>query len=526
MRTGILFLLFICSIAGFAQKNQVTGKVTYVSSQLIYVQFDNTRGIEANDTLYIQSSPQHLQPVLIVKYISTRSLACEPFVNVSLQPGAVIQGFAKELPAIVLPSGVDSVTTVTPPVLIKKTIVNKDITHVRGRFNVQSSSDFASDSRYNSNRYRSTVNLTIDNMFTPGLSFSNYMTYSVRDKEWATFKSTPFKNLRVYDAAVIYTHDTVYKWTAGRHLNYRLSGIGTMDGVQFEVQKNPVSYGIAIGSRPEFADYGVNMKLFQIGAYVTQQQKLHDGEYENTVAVFNQTNNFKTDRRFLYFQHTNTLLPKTYLYVSNELDLYEVKNNKAKTTARLTGLYVMARYTPFRELSAGISYDARRNVFYYETYKSLTENMFTNTLRQGVRLSLTGRPMQQLTVGFNSGYRFQKGDPKPSQDYGTYVYYNNLPFIETDVSGNFSYINSAYLKGGTADISFTKNFFNGLYTQAGYRLFQSTYAATKMVYNQSTIYGSVSYPLTGFLTLSANYEGLIESTGNSQRLFIDISTRF
>ncbi|MBI2420057.1 MAG: hypothetical protein HYV28_19525, partial [Ignavibacteriales bacterium] len=107
-----------------------------------------------------------------------------------------------------------------------------------------------------------------------------------------------------------------------------------------------------------------------------------------------------------------------------------------------------------------------------------------------------------------------------------YVYYNNLPFIETDVSGNFSYINSAYLKGGTADISFTKNFFNGLYTQAGYRLFQSTYAATKTVYNQSTIYGSVSYPLTDFLTLSCNYEGLIESTGNSQRLFIDISTRF
>ena len=44
---------------------------------------------------------------------------------------------------------------------------------------------------------------------------------------------------------------------------------------------------------------------------------------ENTFSVFEQTNNTKTDRRFAYLQHSNTILTNTNLFASAEVDLYK-----------------------------------------------------------------------------------------------------------------------------------------------------------------------------------------------------------
>ena len=52
------------------------GKITFQSSQNIYVRFDNTDGIKTGDTLYVKLKKK-LIPVIVVKYLSVSSCSGE-----------------------------------------------------------------------------------------------------------------------------------------------------------------------------------------------------------------------------------------------------------------------------------------------------------------------------------------------------------------------------------------------------------------------------------------------------------------
>ena len=56
------------------QRLERLGKVTYKSSQNIYVQFENTEGILQGDTLYTKTKGK-LHPAVLVNFISTKSCA-------------------------------------------------------------------------------------------------------------------------------------------------------------------------------------------------------------------------------------------------------------------------------------------------------------------------------------------------------------------------------------------------------------------------------------------------------------------
>jgi len=72
-----LFLLFIFSANGQEIKFQeISGNVTYLSSQNVYVQFDNTEGISVGDSLFVRSKKK-LIPILRANFISSRSVAGE-----------------------------------------------------------------------------------------------------------------------------------------------------------------------------------------------------------------------------------------------------------------------------------------------------------------------------------------------------------------------------------------------------------------------------------------------------------------
>lgn len=497
----------------YAQQVPLHGKVTYISSQFHYVQFDNTKGIQVGDTLFSIDKAAPAAPVLVVKFLSSRSVAAELLTVKPRTVGEVVVAYPHHKTQNISPEE-PAVTTIntssTTPGVAKVSVSNAGYTKVSGRFTTQISSDITENSKYSNTRYRGSFNISIENAGMTGLKFTNYMSYSMRSTEWKFKKSAPLQNLRLYDAAFTYGTDSSYTITAGRHLNYHMSGLGAIDGLQFESGTSWFRYGIAAGSRPSLTDYGFDINLFQAGAFISQNGSSENGEYENTLALFNQTNHYKTDRRFLYFQHSNTLLPKLYLFASNEWDLYEVNNGTAKTKVSLTGLYLMSRYSPIKELTATFSYDARKNAQYYETYKNLLSSFTAQPYRHSFRFSLNSRPLANLTLGLNTGYRFQNNDINRTRDYGLYLYYYNLPYIQTDFSANAAYILSSYNKGISTDCSFSKTVLETLYIQTGVRLFHSTYLSLNTTYNQTTLYSSVSYPITDYITSSLYYEGSFE----------------
>ncbi|MCW8850565.1 MAG: hypothetical protein OQJ81_11350, partial [Melioribacteraceae bacterium] len=74
----ILTLVIIFSTNMMGQSNSVLkiyeGKVEYISSQFIYVQFGNTEGLQSGDTLSIKKNGKYF-PKLIIESLSSRSCA-------------------------------------------------------------------------------------------------------------------------------------------------------------------------------------------------------------------------------------------------------------------------------------------------------------------------------------------------------------------------------------------------------------------------------------------------------------------
>lgn len=90
-----------------------------------------------------------------------------------------------------------------------------------------------------------------------------------------------------------------------------------------EYSFNKYGVGIFAGTRPDFTDFSFNSKLPQFGAYIVRNDKFRNGIASTTLAFAEQQNDFKTDRRFLYFQHNNSLIKNLNVFLSTEFDLYE-----------------------------------------------------------------------------------------------------------------------------------------------------------------------------------------------------------
>ena len=89
MNNKILFAVFILTITSlgvFAQSDAInnTGEVTFVTSNNVYVKFENTKNIQIGDTLRPFDSDI---PCLIVNNKSSTSCVCVPINKCSIEKG-------------------------------------------------------------------------------------------------------------------------------------------------------------------------------------------------------------------------------------------------------------------------------------------------------------------------------------------------------------------------------------------------------------------------------------------------------
>lgn len=529
------YILVLCLFCGltFSQelpKHLVGGDVSYISSQYIYIHFENTNGLAAGDTLFVRNNSSY-SPVAVISYLSQKSVAAAalPEKQTALKIGSQIYGYAAQRAkqeTVVIP---DTRAKQSPrPVQTSGIpVAPKNDFALSGRVSVSSASDYAASSSFNSQQWRSTITLHGDNFLVPGLSFSDYQIISVRGNEWGEFSANPFNKMRFYDLALSADIEASSKIWIGRHLNTHMANVGAIDGVQFERTTSSFSYGAFVGSRPSFSDYGFDAKLFQFGGYISERAEFSEArQMENTCALFNQTNNMKIDRRFVYLQHSDNLAQKVTLFASSEIDLFSVESGTRKYTPSLTSLYSSLRVDPFSELSISLSYDARKNVIYYETFHSFLDSLFSNEMRQGFRWNIYARCFPKIAVSVFGGIQTQANDPKPTQNYGGNIYFSEVPFIAAQASINGTYLNGSYVNGYTINADLSKNVLTELYLSVGARTFQYKYLSTDQKYSQQGIYSSCSLVLAPKLTLSFNYEGTFEQSGNGSRIYVDISQRF
>jgi hypothetical protein len=523
MRKLTLLLLLCLSTITYGQKI-IRGSITFRSSQNVYVTFENTQGIQAGDTLFSEVKGWPV-PVLLVKSLSSTSCLCIPLSNLKIDETAFIQA---KIPMVEEPAHQTAKDLETPKAVtsdaisavIQGTKSSKPQPRFDGRISVTSYSNLMSG---NSNqRFRYNLSFNAQNIDSSAFSAETYLSFSHRLGDWKGITDA----LKVYSLAVNY-HSGNNLVTLGRKINLNMANIGAVDGLQYEYTHKNFTYGVLGGSRPDYYTYAINPNLLQFGAFVSQNVQTALGSMQTSVAVFNQMNNFKTDRRFAYFQHSNALLKNLNLFASAEVDFYTMVNLQPTSTFDLTSAYVSMRYKPFSNLSLSLSYDARKNIYYYETFKNQIDSIIDRETRQGYRFNFNYRPFKKMVWGGNAGYRFKKSDLAPSVNANTFLSYSDVPWIKAYATVDVTYLKSSYLNGMVYGASLSRDLLDGkIYGELKYRLVNYDYTNSTSTLMQNIAECSFSWRMAKKLMLSVDLEGTLESTGNSARIYLNLTRRF
>lgn len=533
MRKAIILFMVLVLVGFFAkaqETKQLSGKVSYISAQHVYIRFSSTEGINVGDTLYVESRGKRIPGLVVVQRSSISCVTTvigvySPKMNDSiravLKPKATITEEKKPVAVPKKPVAVIPQTAKPQPKLIQEK------SRLYGRVKLASYSNFSNTDAKNQQRMRYTLSLNQENIGNSHLSFDSYITYNHRTGGWSTDNQSVFNSLKIYSMAVGYNFSKNTSLWFGRKMNTKVSNIGAIDGLQFETRVNNFTFGVIGGARPDYMDYGINTDLPQFGAYISHEAKGKAGIAQSSLAVFEQMNGSHTDRRFVYFQHSNSLLKDFNLFTSCEMDLYQVIDSVPTNTLDLTGFYVSARYRASRKVSFFASYDARKNVIYYETYKTLVDLITDNATRQGVRFRVMVRPINYLIVSAQAGYRSRKGDPDPSINYNFFITHSKIPWLESSMTLNVTKLKTSYLDGLQYGANLSKYLLNGkLYGSLSYRIIDYSFLNSNSGINQNLAGCSFAWYIMKKMQLSMNYEATIEKSNVFHRMYWGLSQRF
>lgn len=533
MKKITLAYIFLCLVIGVQSQDVsdiIDGSVSYITSQNVYVKFNSTEHIEVGDTLMIMEEEQ-LVPALIVSNMSSLSCVCTPIKGIDLKVNDNVKSISRKdtlVTSVVL--GDDEV--VDDEMLQKAEADstelddNKDKQKISGKLSIASYSNFSNTDGGNSQRMRYTVSMNVKNIGNSKFSLESYLSFIHTNKNWSEIQDNIFNGLKIYNLALKYQPNNTTAVWLGRKINPKLSNVGAIDGLQAEKSFGQISVGAFVGSRPDYRYYSYNFNLFQYGAYLGHDYKGKNGNAQTTFAFVDQENNWNTDRRFVYFQHYNSLVKNLYFLGSAELELYQKVNGVASSNVNLTNLYLMLRYRPMRQLSVSVSYRSQSNMIYYETYKDYVQQLIDDKNIQGVRAQITYRPKKYLSLGFKAGYRARHDDPRPSTNYYGYISYSRVPGIDASATLSYTALESSYLSGKVYSLNLSKDLISGkLYGGLSYR-----YVDYKFVVYESTLFQHVgdinlTWRIIPKLSLSMAYEGIFEKENIYNRIYLNLIKR-
>jgi len=535
MRRAVVIIFIISGFTFLSAQTvvQLDGFVSYISAKTVYVKFDSTKGIETGDTLF-QKTGGNFQPAVIVKYISSKSAAGEAVDGISLKINNVLTAFIllTEKNDITVAAKISADSILSTETSEEKThkipLYKKERSEISGRLSVQSYSGFNNfNPKSELQRWRYSLLFNADRIAKSDVSFSSYIIFTYKTNEWKNITKNFFIPFRVYDLAAKYNLSDDDALWIGRHLNNRISNVGPVDGIQFEKKLGDFFTGIILGSRPDYTDLSFNLKLFEYGGFISRTDTLNENYFENSLAVFKQTNNSKPDRSFIYYQHSNNLLPKTNLFFSTEIDLFKREKGKAANTFSFTSLFLSARFAPSRIISFNLSYDALKNVIYYESFRNFTDSLIENESRQGLRFGMNVRPVNNFYSGFTIGYRYKPGDKKPSKNFNLYSTLSRVPALESALTFNFMYLINSFLEGNIIGFSLNKDLpFNNAQIMFTYRRSNYRYIYSGNNLKQDNVMIDLSSRLFSSLYFNISWDGVFEKERSYGRILLGLTTRF
>lgn len=520
---SIVLIIFILSNSLNAQKkDRLFGEVTFLSSQYVYIKFNSTELINSGDTLFLLNNSK---AIAIVKYKSSTSVACQKigplnkgdtlfaFVDLKNDDEKIQVDSLNQTDAIKVDQKVGIFN-------IESRIVPQKTYNLRMSF--QSYGDLKDFD--NTNRYRYSFNYQKGNFLSKKLNFETYFILNYNRNRLSAKKDIK-DILKIYALNFDYLLSENHKLTFGRSLNDYIYAIGSHDGLQYIYNSYKNTFGLIIGSRPDYTNYWFQPKLLQAGFFYNRRDSIDSKSLDNTIGFIEQRNNFKLDRRYIYLQHRNDLVPLTNFFISSEIDFFLVNKGKISKKINLSSLFTLITFRPYRILSLNMSYDSRRNIYYLESFKNTIDTLIENELRQGFRVTALFRPFSLLFINLQYSRREIRKDKRATSNIGTTIGFNNLPLIQTNISLNYYKYLTSFIEGKNYSVYVNKNLFDDLLLTGNFRLYKFTQTQSGLIFIDKYVEIGLFTNLFKNLSISFNFEQKLNKPVSSY-LMIDFTNRF
>jgi len=526
-----IFLMASFPLAGIAQQQKIEGNVTFKSSKNVYVRFNSTENISTGDTLFLDAFGTW-KPALIVTQKSSTSCVCTSITSDNIVIGQNIAYFPKFIPIQEKKPDDEIIPETLPLIVTPDSIKNDSVSRtirkqlINGRLTFSTNASINTDNNNNFQRIRTAFTLNIQNIRNSSFSTQAYITYRHRygiDQNTSGF----YDDFKVFTLAVQYAPGDKFNVWVGRKMNNNMANMGAIDGIQSEFKLNKFIIGAFAGTRPDFTDFTFNPSLNQFGAYIVRNDKTNSGMAQTSLAFAEQQNDFKTDRRFVYFQHNNSLIKNLNLFLSSELDLYKKINGDISNKPNITSVYLSLRYRLRKNLSISTSYDNRRNIIYYESYQTFIDQLVAQETRQGFRVQMNYSPFKSISINASTFYRYQGDNPTPTKNYVGNININNIPGINMNVAVNANLLESYYFTGTIIGGRVSDDFLKGkINAELNYRNVNYTFFNLETSLKQHIAGLNVNFNLLKKTSLILSYEGTFETKTTYHRYFITAIQRF
>ena len=525
-----LFLLTIFSFVmhhlGAQETAMPEGTISYLSKNKVYIRFNDTKSMKIGDTLTVWQD-EKWKKALVIESLSSQSCVSQAILTITFTIGDKIRTTLKEITATkkIIPDAIK------PDLSVKETAVKKDsLTKPKQR--IESRLSIATNGSRDKNardfdRVRTTATLDIDNIRDSKFSLESYVNYT--HKLGTPINDSTFQaDFKIYSMALSYASENGIVLSMGRKMNNHLANMGAIDGLQIEKKFKKLTLGAFGGTRPDNQDYSFNSNLGQFGGYMAHEIVTSNGPIQTSIAFAEQKYFSATDRRFIYFQHSNAWIKKLQFFYSIECELFQNINQIKTNRFNLTSTYFSLRYKPSNKISFTTSYDNRKNIIYYETYRSYIEQLINQETRQGFRLQMNYRILPLINLSLSSFYRFQSNRPDPTKNYFANLSFSQIPKLKASFNMNFNYMNTYYFSGSILGTSITKDLFKGLvstelsYRKVDYRFFNKDQGTLNQhIWGFSlNIYGKKR------ISLMVSYEGTYEPNVQYGRYYLSLTKRF
>lgn len=533
MKYKFIFILFIVisssNVFGQDKDQLIDGKVSFVTSKNVYVKFDDTEKINVGDTLKFLNQ---ITPCLLVKNKSSNSVVCSVIYECVVKKGdAVYYNYStknRNIEKAIIADQEIKTNKDTTEIIDPKGKTSGYLQSMNGRISVAS---YSTLSNIREDRHRMMYRFTFNagHIGNSKFSFETYLTYRQYFKSGEESVSRNSNIFNVYNLALRYDVDPTLSLVFGRRINNKMSSVGAIDGLQVEKFFGKTYVGAIAGFRPDIFDYSFNSDLFEYGAYIGRITDNINFNSQTTLGFIEQRNDGEIDRRYAYFQHSSTVFKKLNLFSSMELDLYNKVNDTVNNDVRLTNLYISARYRFNRKIDLSMSYDSRKRIIYYETFKSEIERLLDDDIaRQGFRIRLNVRPIKYFIVGISYSKRFQIDDLNKSDNIYGYVSYSKIPGIGGGLSLNYNMNTSNYMESNIFSLRYSRNLVKSkLNADLYYRFADFEYFNSYIGNYKQNYYGAnLSYNITSKLMLSVSGEYSNSDSENNFRIYTKLIKRF